>query len=150
MTDNMEPPLHARQPPAPHSPARHLLVGLLLAPLAWLAQMMIAETLAAQSCYPFDRPLSAPAVPWMRAALVTISALCLAAGAFGALSAWRNVRRLEPGKAGKGGRSNSERQRHLGLEAFLVRIAAMCSALFLFALIATDLALALVSPCKWW
>lgn len=146
MTGNVDPPLGVNKPDAARSPLRHLLAGLLVAPLAWLAQMVIAETLAAQSCYPFDQPLSAPAVPWMRPALVAVSALCLGAGAVGALCAWRNVCRLESGKAEL---SNSEGRGRLGLGIFLARIAAMCSALFLFALIATDVALALVSPCKW-
>lgn len=147
MIGNVGPPLGIDKPDAPRSPLGHLLVGLLVAPLAWLAQMVITETLAAQSCYPFDQPLSAPAVPWMRPALVAVSALCLGAGIVGALCAWRNVRRLE---AGKPEPSNSEGHRRMELGIFLARIAAMSSALFLFALIATDVALALVSPCKWW
>lgn len=143
----MKPPLSAGPHAAPAASMRRVLVGLLVAPCAWLAQMVIAETLAAQSCYPVDQPLSAPALPWMRPALVAISVLCLAAGVFGALTAWRNVRRLDAAKeAGSGVAS----QRRRGLDVFLTRIAAMCSALFLFALIATDIALALVSPCKWW
>jgi hypothetical protein len=143
----MKPPLSVGPPAAPAASMRRVLVGLLVAPCAWLAQMVIAETLAAQSCYPFDQPLSSPALPWMRSALVSISALCLAAGVFGALTAWRNVRRLDAAKEGASGNAN---QRRSGLDVFLTRIAAMCSALFLFALIATDITLALVSPCKWW
>ncbi|RKR36838.1 hypothetical protein [Paraburkholderia sp. BL17N1] len=147
MAGNMKPTLRAGPSAVPTPPMRRVLVGLLVAPCAWLAQMVIAETLAAQSCYPLDQPLSSPALPWMRSALVVISALCLAAGAFGALTAWRNVRRLEAAKEGAPGGIG---QRRSGLDAFLTRIAVMCSALFLFALIATDIALALVSPCKWW
>ncbi|ACD16436.1 hypothetical protein [Paraburkholderia phytofirmans] len=147
MAGNMKPPLGVESSAASAVSMRHVLVGLLVAPCAWLAQMIIAETLAAQSCYPLDQPLASPALPWMRPSLVVISALCLAAGAFGALTAWRNVRRLE---AAKEGASGGVGQRRSGLDAFLTRIAMMCSGLFLFALIATDIALALVSPCKWW
>lgn len=134
---------HMKPPEASHSPMRYALAGLVIAPLAWLLQMVIAETLAAQSCYPFDKPLSAPVVPWMRPALVVISALCLMAGGFGGVIAWRNLRRLAAEK-GTASRKRTE------LVWFLSRVAAMCSALFLFALIATDVALALVSPCRWW
>ncbi|ABE36008.1 putative membrane protein [Paraburkholderia xenovorans LB400] len=134
-------------PEAPHSPLRYALAGLLLAPLAWLVQMVIAETLAAQSCYPFDVPLSAPAMPWMRPALVGVSALCLAAGASGAVIAWRNLRRIARMEKSASGNARPTRTE---LAGFLSRIAAMCSALFLFALIATDVALAIVSPCRWW
>ncbi|MFM0006882.1 hypothetical protein PQR57_38695 [Paraburkholderia dipogonis] len=147
MAGDMKPPLSVGPPCAPTGAMRRMLVGLLVPPCAWLAQMVITETLAAQSCYPFDQPLSSPALPWMRPALVAVSALCLAAGVFGALTARRNVRRLE---AANEGASGGIGQRRSGLDAFLTRIAAMCSALFLFALIATDIALALVSPCKWW
>ncbi|PRX31323.1 hypothetical protein B0G75_105105 [Paraburkholderia sp. BL18I3N2] len=143
MAGSMKPPLSGESSAVS---MRHVLVGLLVAPCAWLAQTVIAETLAAQSCYPLDQPLASPALPWMRPALVVISALCLAAGAFGALTAWRNVRRLEAAKEGASGGASRRRS---GLDVFLTRIAAMSSALFLFALIATDIALALVSPCKW-
>jgi hypothetical protein len=125
------------------SPMRYTLAGLVIAPLAWLLQMVIAETLAAQSCYPFNTPLSAPLVPWMRPALVVISMVCLAAGAAGAVIAWRNLRELARTEGGA-------RRPRTGLVWFLSRVAAMCSALFLFALVATDVALAIVSPCKWW
>jgi hypothetical protein len=126
-----------------HSPMRYALAGLLIAPLAWLVQMVVAETLAAQSCYPFNTPLSAPLVPWMRPALVAISALCLVAGGVGGVIAWRNLRRLAREEA-------SASRRRTGLVWFVSRVAMMCSALFLFALIATDVALAIVSPCRWW
>lgn len=141
MSANVKP----RQGAEPSMPC--MLVGLLVAPLAWIAQMLIAETLAAQSCYPTVQPLSAPVFPWMRSALIVISALCFAAGAFGALTAWRNLRRL---RAAKESALSGLGQSRPGLDAFLIHVAAMCSALFLFALIATDIALALVSPCKWW
>ncbi|PRY07911.1 hypothetical protein [Paraburkholderia sp. BL25I1N1] len=147
MAGNMKPALRAEPSAVPTLPMRRVLVGLLVAPCAWLAQTVITETLAAQSCYPLDQPLSSPALPWMRSALVVISVLCLAAGAFGALTAWRNVRRFRAAKEGAPGGTG---QRRSGLDAFLTRIAVMCSGLFLFALIATDIALALVSPCKWW
>jgi hypothetical protein len=147
MDGNMKPPLSATPPATPPAFMRHVLIGLLLAPGAWLAQMVMTETLAAQSCYPVDQPLSSPALPWMHPALVAISALCLAAGVFGALTAWRNMRRLDAAKEGVPDDASSKRS---GLEVFLTRVAAMCSALFLFALIATDIALALVSPCRWW
>jgi hypothetical protein len=132
---------------AAHPPMRRALVGLLVPSLAWLLQMVVAETLAAQSCYPFNQPLSTPIVPWMRPALITISGVCLVAGAFGSLIAWRNLRKIGPKRSGA---SSGARRTRAELEWFLSRVAAMCSALFLFALIATDVALAIVSPCRWW
>lgn len=131
-----------------HRPGRlAVLIALLLPPLAWILQMVIAETLAAQSCYPLDHPLAAPIVPWLRPTLVVVSALCLAAGGFGALTAWRNIRRIGP--MAWGATSGAPRTR-AELDWFGSRVAMMCSALFLFALVLTDVALMIVSPCKWW
>lgn len=130
-----------------YPPMRYLLVGLLVPPAAWLLQMLIAETLAAQSCYPFNEPLSAPLVPWMRPALVAVSAVCLAAGASGSMFAWRNVRKIGPRRSTA---SHGLNRRRAELGWFVSRVALMGSALFLFALVATDVALAIVSPCRWW
>lgn len=143
-----EPPSRANQPNRPNRPgAISVLTGLLLAPLAWLTQMVTAEAFAAQSCFPFDHPLSAPNVSWLRPALVALSAVCLLAGILGALTAWRNVRRVGPARWGA---LRGERRTRAELDGFMSRVAAMCSALFLFALVATDVALAIVSPCRWW
>ncbi len=132
---------------ASHVAMRYMLGGLLVTPLAWLLQMLIAETLAAQTCYPFNRPLSAPIVPWMRPALIAISAVCMVAGGFGSLIAWRNLRKIGPKQWGS---LAGERRTRAELEWFLSHVAVMCSTLFLFALIATDVALAVVSPCRGW
>jgi hypothetical protein len=124
-----------------------VLIGLLAAPFAWLLQMMLAETLAAQACYPHDHPLGAPLVPWMRPALVALGTLCLVAGTFGTWVAWRNLRRVAPLNLGA---LSGERRKRAELDWFLTHVAVMCSTLFLFALIATDVAVAIVSPCRWW
>nr|WKF60831.1 hypothetical protein HUO10_005353 [Paraburkholderia busanensis] len=129
---------------------RDVLAGLVLPPLAWIAQTVIAETLAAQACYPFDRPLSAPIVPWMRVVLIVISALCFVVGGLGGWIAWRNLRHWGAAMSERSGAADDLRHPTAELAGFLSRIAAMCSALFLFALIATDIALAIVSPCRWW
>ena len=130
-----------------HMSMPYVLAGLIAAPFAWLVQMTFAETFAAQACYPHDHPLGSPMVPWMRAALVALGALCLAAGAFGAWLAWRNHRRVTPLKLGG---LSGERRKRAELDWFFTRVALMSSIMFVFALIATDVALAIVSPCRWW
>ncbi|NUX52916.1 hypothetical protein [Paraburkholderia youngii] len=130
-----------------HISMRYVLIGLLAAPFAWLLQMMLAETLAAQACYPHDHPLGAPLVSWMRPAIVALGTVCLVAGAFGTWVAWRNLRRVAPLKLGG---LNGERRTRAELDWFLTHVAVMTSMLFLFALIATDVAVAIVSPCRWW
>ncbi|MCC8396166.1 hypothetical protein LJ656_26615 [Paraburkholderia sp. MMS20-SJTR3] len=126
---------------------RYVLIALLAAPFAWLVQMMIAETVAAQTCYPYNHPLGTPIVWWMHPLLIGVSVLCLLAGAFGSWVAVRNLRRIAPLKRGA---LFGERRTRAELDGFLVHVAAMSSGLFLFALIATDIAVALVSPCRWW
>ena len=130
-----------------HISMPYVLIGLLAAPLAWLLQVMLGETLAAQACYPYNHPLAAPLVSWLRPAIVALGTLCLIAGAYGTWVAWRNLRRVAPLKlAGL----NGERRTRAELDWFLTHVAIMCSSLFLFALIATDVAVAIVTPCRWW
>lgn len=146
MAENVKPRPIDALPGAPH-PLRHALIGLLVAPLAWLLQMTVAEMLASQSCYPFDHPLSEPILPWMKAALIGLGALCLLAGAFGTWVAWREMRQLAPLDWAA---LDAVRRKRVELQRFLLRVAALCSTLFLIALIAVDAAIAIVSPCKWW
>jgi hypothetical protein len=146
MAEDMKPPATSGLPGAPH-PLRHVLIGLLVAPLAWLLQMAVAEMLAAQSCYPFDHPLSEPVFPWMKAALMALGGLCLIAGAFGTWVAWRETSQLGPIDWAA---LNGARRKRVELQRFLLKVAALCSTLFLIALIAVDAAIAIVSPCKWW
>jgi len=146
MAEDMKPRTTTALPGAAH-PLRHALVGLVVAPLAWLLQMTVAEMLAAQSCFPFDHPLSEPILPWMKTALIVLGALCLLAGAFGTWVAWREMRQLAPLDWAA---LDAARRKRLGLQRFLLRVAALCSTLFLIALIAVDAAIAIVSPCKWW
>jgi hypothetical protein len=140
MARKIAPPRSADARPASLS---SVAAGLLLAPLAWFAQMVIAETLAAQSCFPVDHPLSAPHFAGMRAVLMGISLACLLVGVAGALISWRNFRRIACEQA-------NVAKPPAGPADFLTRIAVMCNALFLFGLIATDVALAIVSPCAGW
>ncbi|MEC5405453.1 hypothetical protein VOM14_07700 [Paraburkholderia sp. MPAMCS5] len=146
MAEDMKPHAPGGLPGAPH-PLRHVLIGLLVAPLAWILQMTVAEMLAAQSCFPYDHPLSEPVLPWMNTALVVLGALCLMAGTFGTWVAWRQMRQLGPVDWAA---LDASHRKRVELQRFLLRVAALCSTLFLIALIAVDAALAIVSPCKWW
>jgi hypothetical protein len=126
---------------------RYVLIGLLVAPFAWLLQMMLAEALAAQTCYPYNHLLGAPLVPWMRPAIIALGTLCLVAGAIGTWVAWSNLRRVAPLKLGA---LSGQRRTRAELDWFLTHVAVMTSMLFLFALVTTDVAVAIVSPCRWW
>ncbi|MFM0735253.1 hypothetical protein PQQ52_32725 [Paraburkholderia sediminicola] len=124
----------------------HALIGLLAAPFAWIMQMGITEALAAHSCFPRNHPLTAPMLPWLDAAILAVNFACLVLGCWGAFVAWRNIQFVKRIRSGMPGNSNDEQDL---LDGFLARVGAMCSTLFVFALIATDIAVLIVSPCRW-
>ncbi|MFP3563377.1 hypothetical protein [Paraburkholderia sp. SIMBA_030] len=145
-TDAPSPAQSSTPAVAPRLPGSHALIGMLAAPFAWVVQMGITETLAAHSCFPRDRPLTAPTLPWLDAAILAVNFVCLALGCWGAFVAWRNVRFVRRIRSGMPGSASSEPGL---LDGFLARAGAMSSILFGFALIATDIAVLIVSPCRW-
>lgn len=130
----------------PRLPGSRALIGMLSAPFAWVAQMGITEALAAQTCFPRNRPLTAPTLPWLDAVILAVNVACLVLGCWGAFIAWRNVRFVRRIRSGMSGNTGDEPAL---LDSFLARVGAMSSALFMFALIATDIAVLIVSPCRW-
>jgi hypothetical protein len=141
------PPAHASTLAGmPRLHGSRVLIGMLAAPFAWVVQMGITEALAAQSCFPHTRPLAAPAIPWLDAAILAVNAVCLVLGCCGAIIAWRNVRFVKRIRSGMPGNANNEPGL---LDGFLARVGVMTSTLFVFALIATDIAVLIVSPCRW-
>ncbi|WP_228982417.1 hypothetical protein [Paraburkholderia gardini] len=124
----------------------HALIGMLAAPFAWVMQMGITEAMAAHSCFPRNHPLTAPILPWLDAAILAVNFVCLVLGCLGAFVAWRNVRFVKRIRSGMPDHESDEKDL---LDGFLARVGVMCSTLFLFALIATDIAVLIVSPCRW-
>ena len=124
-----------------------LLTGTLATPLAWLAQMFIGEVLTAQGCALTDpaRPLPPPS--WMLPALVALSFVCFLAGIAGVVVAWRTVVMT---RARQWHALYGQARRVAELEWFLARVSLLCSAMFMFGLISTDLAVIVVSPCGQW
>ncbi|SAK64981.1 hypothetical protein [Caballeronia ptereochthonis] len=122
-----------------------LALGLLLAPAAWMAQTTLAQTLAAWGCFPHERPVNAPALPWLEHGLLIVASCALLLGVAGAVIAWGNWRRT--GELASVPTEHGPIDRHAARDTFIARAGALASALFVFALIATDLAWLLVSPC---
>ena len=122
-----------------------LVLGLLLAPIAWMVQTTLAQTLAAWGCFPHGHPVHAPALPWLEQGLVIVALCALLSGGAGACIAWRNWRRT--GARASRLKQQGSLDRHAARDAFIARAGALASLLFVFALIATDLAWLLVSPC---
>jgi hypothetical protein len=124
-----------------------LLIGTLATPLAWFAQMFIGEVLTAQACALSDpaRPLPPPS--WTLPALATLSVVCLLVGIVGMVVAWRTVVIT---RAKRWHTLYGQARRIAELEWFLARVSALCSAMFMFGLVTTDLAVIVVSPCGQW
>ena len=121
-----------------------LTIGVLATPGAWLLQVCAGEALVAHTCYPHDVPLRIALNPSVGWGVVGLSGVMLVVGVLGTALAWRNWRRLTWAE---------HRQRpelpdtKVEGEAFVARVGLMASGLFLFALIATDVATGLVSAC---
>jgi hypothetical protein len=122
-----------------------LATGLLLAPAAWFLQTNLAQMLAAQACFPHEHPIDHPAMPWLESGLTLIMIVALLAGVIGGIVSWRNWK--QTGFLAKEMKDKSMIDRHVGRDLFIARAGTLASALFLFALVSTDLAWWLVSPC---
>ena len=121
-----------------------LTIGVLAAPAAWLLQICAGETLVAHTCFPHNVPLHIPLASAIGWSVTGLSGAMLIVGALGTWLAWRNWRRLK--RAGRR-RSPESIDTTVEGEAFVARVGLMASGLFLFALVATDVATGLVSAC---
>lgn len=121
-----------------------LLGALLLAPLAWLAQLLASYFFAANACQRGSEGLVPSSVSTLWLILILINLLCLVAGLFGMLFAWRAWRRTRGEKPGGG--------HHLldvgeGRTRFAALSAAIVSGIFLFAILAEFSALLILQRC---
>lgn len=128
---------------------RRILLGLLGAPAAWIAQMSLSEPIAAYACYPYQVPLSAPLWVDLPAILAIISLACLAAGllsGYVALTSWQQTSHQ------RGGDRNEKHATEVdgGSSRFLAMVAMMSSFMFIVAIVFTGCAVLLVSPCSTW
>ncbi len=122
-----------------------LTVGVVATPGAWLAQTTIGETIIAQWCFPHNVQLRIPLATTVAWSVVGMSAMWFLVGLFGtwlALRNWRLLRHVRQAHAPE------ETDSKIEGEAFVARVGLMSSGLFLFALVATDVATSLVSACR--
>lgn len=131
----------------PRFHSRRLLTAALVTPSAWFAQMFVGEVLTTQACALSDptRPASAPS--WVTAAMVALSTVCLIVGIAGVIVAWRTVVFTRERRAHA---LDGCARQVAELEWFLARVCLLSSAMFMFGVIATFLAVAVVSPCGQW
>jgi len=134
--------------PAPH---RHhvggwlLLLGLLAAPAAWLAQTVVNYTVASLACYPHDAPLSAPDMSalWPVLCLMTLAAVVIGIASFAASrKAWRATREEMHDSSGRHAVEIGE-----GRTRFLALSGMMVSGLFLVAVLFNAVGLVVLPPC---
>ena len=135
-----------RQPVTVDTPIApwRVFLAILAAPAAWTLQVCIAEALVAQSCFPYDAPMRASYAGAALRTVIGVSAAALVVGSAGTFFSWRNWRRLAGRARGAPPRAD---ETLLNGEAFIAKVGFMSSLLFLFALVATDVAVALVSGC---
>ena len=144
---NDAPPVND-QPHPPHTTHPRgwaLVLGLLLAPGAWMLQTNVVQTMAAWGCFPHEHPVNAPALSWLESGIVIVGVCALLLGLIGSVIALRNWRLT--GARAQALKEHGTVDRRATRELFLARAGALASALFVFALISTDLAWLLVSPC---
>jgi hypothetical protein len=116
-------------------------------PLAWLAQVSIADMVLGQRCVVGAPLFVVHAMPWTPLTVVVASVVCLIFAVFGTFVAWRNLWRTAriPWRfpaALKGTRAERD--------WFLSRLCAMSSTMFIIGLVATDVAMRLIAPCSPW
>ena len=99
--------VHNQPHPAPHrdrvSPWA-VWFGLLGAPLAWGAQLLINSTLGAHGCYPHDVPLAMPIWGAMREVMLGVELAAILVCVAALLSAWFAWHRARHEKQGSGQR----------------------------------------------
>lgn len=124
---NAEATLPAGSDPAHPSPHRGkvsliaLWTGLLLAPLAWLAQLTIETPLLSQACYPRDEPHQGP-LPGLLHLVSLVDALTLVVVIAGFVVAWLSWRRTAGERPGDGHRlmsSGDGRSRFMAMMGML-------------------------------
>lgn len=123
------------------------LIALLAAPLAWLAQVAMAEMLLGSQCVAGSPLFVAQTMAWTPLMLVVASLICLTLGGYGTFIAWRNLWRTARIPWGfpavlKGTRAERD--------WFMSRVCAMSSTMFMLGLLATDVAMLLIAPCSPW
>lgn len=144
--DNQQ-PIGSQPAAAQPVSATRILVALLVAPFAWLAQVGIADSVLGERCVVGGPLFVVHTMPWTPLTVALASLVCLIFGGLGTVVAWYNLWRTAriPWRfpsALKGTRVERD--------WFLARISALSSSMFMLGLIATDIAILVIAPCSPW
>ncbi|SDY49767.1 hypothetical protein [Nitrosomonas sp. Nm33] len=125
------------------------LLALFGAPVAWITQMLLCESLTSFACYPHQVPLSAPQWADLPVILTVICVVCLAFGLISGYIAWNLWQRTHHSLAES---SSSEQVIKIngGQSQFLAMLGIMSSFIFIVAILFTSCAILLVSLCSEW
>lgn len=121
-----------------------MLAALLLAPSAWVSQVVVSYFFAAEACARGDNGLVPTAVPLLWLVLLLINFACLVAGILGmvfALRAWLRTRHEKPG----GGHYLLDVGE--GRTRFTALAATVVSGIFLFGILAEFAAVLILQRC---
>ena len=133
--------------PAPHRVRvglAALLFGIVAAPVAWNAQILLSVALSGHACYPHEKPLAAPLWSNLGSMLVVINFASIAIAIIGGIVAWRSWLQTRAERPGSG--------HHLlesgdGRTRFMAMCGMLISALFLVALLFGSGVVFMVPPC---
>ena len=122
-------------------------LGLVGAPLAWLAQMTLSNVVSSYACYPHQAPLTTPLWDHLRLMVIAVNAGCFAFSLFACLTTVREWRETKKRAGG-----NGEEVLEIGESraAFVVMMSALSGFIFTISIVFTGCAILLVSPCKPW
>lgn len=133
--------------PVPGASLGALWFGLLAAPLAWSAQLMVDYALIAHTCFPDATPRAMPILPSAQTIVLGVSVLAILTGIAGVVVAARSYRRV-------GGQHEADRQQFhdapiaLGRERFMALAGIVASSLFLGGIVLHTVGILMLPPCR--
>ncbi|WP_025596563.1 hypothetical protein [Burkholderia sp. WSM2230] len=132
--------------------------GFFLSPGAWLLQVIISETISAQTCDAITTPLDAPGVWYLHAwlygasiAALVISIVCAGLATYGFLLLQRRQKRInERRKYQVSGEKSSREEEEVGRKRFIALCSALIGCGFVVGLVFTMLAEVFLVSCSQW
>lgn len=132
--------------------------GFFLSPGAWLLQVIVSETISAQTCDAVTTPLSAPGVSYLHVwlygasiAALMISIVCAALATYGFLLLQRRQERIKERRKNDVSREqSSQAEDEIGRKRFIALCSALIGCGFVVGLVFTILAEVFLVSCSQW
>ena len=139
-------PAHTDSAPVSGVSLGALWFGLLAAPLAWSAQLMVDYALIAHTCFPATAMRDSPLLPSAHGIVLGVSVLAIIVGIAGIAVAARAYAR-------SGGHHESDRQQFhdapiaTGRARFMALTGMLASSLFLAGIVLHTIGIVMLAPC---